>query len=152
VKDYVTSAQLDPSRYATKPQGAPVGPRHTAEEVMLMLAEGRLPEVAPIEDPVEHQQKLQQFAQSDQFGSLSPEGVLLFKQYMIQLMVYIRQMVQQQKMMAAAQQFSQMMQQQTQQQGPQQGEAPPMQTHAPSQSEIQGANRSHEPAAAGAAA
>lgn len=144
-EDLIKATQLDPARYIHRPKGMPEGPRHTAEEVILMLIEQRMPEVAPLEDPQEHMEKLQKFMQSDEFGYLSAGGAILFKNYLMGLQQLIQATQQQQQMMQAAQQFSQQMKQQSQVKGgpPTTGQVPPMQTQQATQSEINGANASH---------
>ena len=143
-KDLVQSMQLDPGRYLVKPKGTPEGPRHTAEEAILMIIEGRLPEVAPLEDPQQHLATLQKEMQSDNFGHLSAESVVLFKQYLMGVVQLVQSTMQQQQMMQNAQKFSQMMGQQGgggQQGGA--GQVPPMQTNAPTQAEIAGGSKAH---------
>lgn len=143
-KDLIQASQLDPARYLMKPQGTPEGPRHTAEEALLMLLEGRLPEVAPLEPPEQHLATLQKEMMSDNFAHFSGDSLVLFKQYLQGVMALVQQQFQQQAMMQAAQQFSQTMGQQGGQGGMQgqMGQAPPPQTEQPTQSEIAGANKS----------
>lgn len=145
-KDVITAGQLDPARYVTKPDGAPDGPRHTAEDVIYMIMQGELPEVAPLEPPQEHLAKLQEEIQSDNFGLWEGNHTALLRVYLQRLMTHIQQEQQQQQLMQSAQQFQQTMAQQARGgpgRPPTQGkEAPPIQTQQPTQAEQAGAERS----------
>lgn len=142
-KDVIGANQLDPARYVNKPEGAPDGSRHTAEDVMVMLLAGTLPEVAPLEPPQEHLAKLQAEMQSDEFGHWDATHTVLLKTYLKQLMTYIRQEQEQQQLMAAASQFNQTMQKQSRGAagGKPPGEVPPIQTQQPTASEVAGAEK-----------
>lgn len=140
-KDLVQAGQLDPTRYLKKPVGVPEGPRMTAEEAIVTLLDGRLPEYAPFEDPQEHYAKLMKYAQSDEFGFMVGGKELLFREYMQMALNGVRQAMQQQQMLQAAQAFSTAIGQQGGGGGQSSGgEAPPMQTNQPIMEEISGAS------------
>ena len=144
LKDLVQAGQLDPARYLIKPLGVPEGPRHTAQEAILMIMEDRMPEVAPLEPIEQHAQILQSYSRSPQFGFLTQQQVGLFKAYLMAVMQMMAQQQQQQQMMQAAQQFSQGMGGGGQSVGgrpSEPGEAPEIQTQTPTLSEVMGAEQ-----------
>jgi hypothetical protein len=147
VKDVIAAGQLDPARYVNKPVGSPEGPRHTAEDVMVLILAGQLPEVAPLEDSQTHLAKLQAEIQSDNFGHWDGQHQILLKTYLQRLLTHIRQEQQQQQLMQATGEFNQMMQKQAKGTGTGTSKAPgappPMQTEAPTASEQAGADKSH---------
>ena len=139
-KDLIQAAQLDPGRYLKRPAGIPEGPRMLWEEALTEIMDGRLPEVAPLEDPQEHWAKMQKFLASDEVGFLTPQTTVLFKEYLKRYLAYLRQQMQQQQLMAAAQDFSTRLGNEGQGQGAQpQGEVPGMQTEMATQPEMAGA-------------
>jgi len=141
-RDYIKSNQLDPARYINRPPAANDTPKITADEAILAISEGRLPiDTAPLEPLEQHVQRLQEFAQSDQFGLLYGGKELLFREYMNHINQLAQQQAQQQQMMQAAQQFQQSMGPQGQGGTPTTMQAPPMQTETGTADELAGASQ-----------
>lgn len=136
--DLIQANQLDPARYIIKPPGTPEGPRMLWEEALQLILNGQLPAVAPLEPVQEHYQKALAFMQTDDFGLVQGESLVLFREYLKSLLMAVRQAVQAQQMAQAAQQFNQMLQQGSQPAGGAggMGAEPPMQPEMPTQQEI----------------
>lgn len=141
-KDLIQAQQLDPSRYITKPKGAPSGgQRFMFEEALLLIMQGRLPEVAPQEPIEEHFQKAQAFMESDQFGVLTPGPLALFMEYTSRLKDALNQQMQEQQMQQTAAQFAASLQNQGQGTGAPMtmGQPPEMQAEQGTAEELAGA-------------
>ena len=140
-KDLIQAQQLDPQRYLVKPAGVPEGPRMSFEEALLMIMQGRLPEVAPLEPIEQHFQKAQEFMQGDQFGILTDVQVALFKEYLMRLTAAMRQALQAQQLAQAAEAFSATLGNQGggAKEAQSMGSPPDMQMETPRQDELQGA-------------
>jgi len=140
-RDYIKSNQLDPARYINRPPAATNTPKITADEAILAVSEGRLPiDTQPLEPLEQHVQRLQEFAQSDEFGLLYGGRELLFREYMNHINQLVQSQQQQQMQMQAAQQFGQQMGQGGQGGTPTTVQAPPMQTEQGTADELAGAS------------
>jgi len=140
--DLIKAATLDPSRYIKKPLGVTSGPKITAEEAILAIMEtNALPVGTPLEEPTEHLMNLQKFMQSDNFGFLTAPQAGLFRAYLQQVSILIQEQMKAQQLAQAAADFSSSLGNSGQGQGsqPSAGEAPGMQTEAPSSDELAGA-------------
>jgi len=85
-------------------------PPISVEDAILMIMDGALPQGSPMEGTQAHFQKLQEFAQSDEFGYLAPEHVPLFRAYLEQVAQLLMAEQQAAQLGAAAQQFGEGMQ------------------------------------------
>jgi len=138
-KDKINAAQLDPQRYIKRPAGMPDGPPLTANDVIVMLTAGEMPNgVNFVEGAMQAWQTLQQWVMSDKFGHVHPQSISLVRGYLQTVQAAALQ--EQQKQMAAqsSQQFQSMMGNKGQGQGGEMGAPPEMQTEAPTQAEIAG--------------
>ena len=139
-KDKINSAQLDPQRYIKKPPGMPDTPPMSAQDAIVMLIEGKMPPgVNFVEGPVAAFETFAKWYQSDEFGHVAGMNLGLVKEYLQQVQAAAIQEQQRQMAMQAAQQFQGMMGNKGQGAGaPTGGEAPEIQTEAPTQAEIAG--------------
>ena len=110
----------------TEPTPGASRPRLMAEEAIANIMDGVIPDGLPMEGAIEHFQKLQAFASSDDFGHLQGVSIEIFTQYLEDVRNLAAQEFQQQQLAAAAQQ-----------QGVEQGQqpAPPVQEGNPSLNE-----------------
>lgn len=108
-RDYIRSLGPDPDKYLRPPTPNAMEPPIGVEDAILMLMQGIMPEGSPMEGAAEHFQKLQEFAQSDEFGHMDPMHVTLFKHYLQKTAQLAMQEAQQQALLAASAQFSQQM-------------------------------------------
>ncbi len=110
VRDYLRALRLDPKKYVQPPAGQ-LGRPINAEEAISMVMAGEEPFGMPLEGAEQHLQKLREFAESDDFGRLVPQGqplgvsadprVEAFRRWFMA----VAQIAQQEKVMAQAQQF-----------------------------------------------
>ena len=105
MRDAIKARDLDPDTYLTRPPGEVIGPKYTAEDILSMILAGEQPALGsgPLEQPQEHLQKLQQFAQSDQFGYFNPEQVKVLQGWMQVVMMRLQEQMRMQQLMMAAQ-------------------------------------------------
>lgn len=143
-RDLINAHQLDPDRYVVPPPGGGEPPI-SIETAITQLIEGILPSVNVLGGPEMALQELMKWAQTDAFGLLPPTNVGLFKHYVMLIQQAIQQAQQQQMMMQAAQEFQGRMGEGGKGPGapPGMGEVPEMQTEAPTQAEIGGAERAN---------
>lgn len=141
--DFIKSAQLDPARYLRRPAGVTDEVKITAEEAILDMTKGLVPQsTAFLEGAQAALAKLQQFMQSDEFGFLNAKGVEIFKGYIRAVVAKAQEEMQQQMLMQAAAQFQQSVGGPKDQGGAptQPGSAPQQQMEAPAQEEVAGAD------------
>jgi len=125
-RDFGKSLGQDPdNRYLTPPTPGANKPKILAEEAITMIMDNEIPQGDPMEGPMEHLQKLQQF----QFEEIQREMPFLdgyqkqvFAQYFASVIEKVKEQQRQAQLMAAAQQFGQ----QGQAQPGGQMEGPPM--------------------------
>jgi len=139
-KDKINSAQLDPQRYIMRPAGTPDTPPMSANDAITMLVEGKMPPgVNFVEGPIAAFETFAKWYQSDDFGRVAGMNLGLVKEYLQQVQSAAMQEQQKQMAIQASQEFQAMMGNKGQGAGaPMGGEAPEMQTEAPTQSEIAG--------------
>ena len=97
----------DPDKYITPPIPGAMDPPILVEDAILSIMEGILPKGPPMEGTQEHFQKLQAFADSDEFGYIPTEYVPLFKAYLEQIGQMMAQEQAQMALQQAAGQFGQ---------------------------------------------
>ena len=104
MRDSIKARDLDPDAYLTRPPGEVLGPKYTAEDILSMIEAGEQPALGsgPLEQPQEHLQKLQQFAQSDQIGYFNPEQVKVLQGWMQMVMMKLQEQMRMQQLMMAA--------------------------------------------------
>lgn len=107
LRDLVKSQGQDPDKYMNRPPGFTEAPSILAEEAMLSILNGQMPQGAPMEGAQAHLQKLLAFQQDDRFGLLTAGSLALYKNYLQQVALLAQQQAQQQAILHAAQQFSQ---------------------------------------------
>ena len=107
VRDYLRALRLDPKKYVSPPKGQ-LGRPILAEEAISMIAAGDDASGIPLEGAQAHLEKLIEFVNSDEFGTLPPPRVEAFRRWM----VAVSQMAQQEKVVQQAQQFQNALQQQ----------------------------------------
>jgi len=110
LRDYGDALGQDSDRYLKPPSPGAHRPRITAEEAIEAILNGQVPDGNPAEEGgwVEHFEKLNAFAESDQFGYLDPQQVeLLFKPYAAKVMEQANAQLQQMRTLEAAGEFSQ---------------------------------------------
>jgi len=110
LRDYGRSKGPDPDKYLSPPTPGAMEPPISVEDAILMIMDGALPQGSPMEGTQAHFQKLQEFAQSDEFGYLAPEHVPLFRAYLEQVAQLLMAEQQAAQLGAAAQQFGEGMQ------------------------------------------
>ena len=139
-KDKINAAQLDPQRYLKRPAGTPDTPPMSANDAITMLVEGKMPPgVNFVEGAIAGFEALAKWYQSDDFGRVHPTNLGIVREFL--QMAQADAMQEQQRMQAAqaAEQFQGMMGNKGQGAGTSMGgEAPEMQTEAPTQAEIAG--------------
>jgi hypothetical protein len=119
LRDAGRSMGQDPDKYISPPIPGAMEPPISAEDAILFVMEGVMPRGSPMEGTQEHFQKLQEFAESEEFGYIPTEFIPLFRAYLQQVAQLMAQEQAQAVMLQAAGQFNQ-------QQG-QGGQAPMMQ-------------------------
>ncbi|MGE0289520.1 MAG: hypothetical protein AB7I42_26025 [Bradyrhizobium sp.] len=135
MRDYGKSLGADPegSRYINAPNPDLIGPKFLAEDAMVMLLQGQMPEGSPMEPGgwLEHLQKIQVIAErlmdpNEDTGAITPEIGQMIQGYMALAAQRAQEQAQQQQMAANAEGFAQ-------QQGGQggQGGRPPESAQAP---------------------
>ncbi len=139
LRDFGKSVGQEPDRYLQAPSPESSQPKILAEEAITAIMNETMPVGLPMEQggAQEHLQKLEAYMQSDEFGHLSDNGVMIFKEYYQQTQQRVQAEMQQQAMMQAVQQFAQ------QQQGGQGGQpGAPVQNppQLPGQPQISGPN------------
>ena len=110
LRDYGRAKGPDPDKYLSPPTPGAMEPPISVEDAILMIMDGALPQGSPMEGTQAHFQKLQEFAQSDEFGYLAPEHVPLFRAYLEQVAQLLMAEQQAAQLGAAAQQFGEGMQ------------------------------------------
>lgn len=112
LREYIKARHQDPDKFLARPPDFSEEPGLLAEEAISALLEGNYPTGRPLEGPEAHLQKLQAFAQSDNFGFLDQVATRLFQKYALSIRHALMRQVQQQQMMQAMAQFQAMAQQQ----------------------------------------
>ena len=105
LRDYGRAFGQDPDKYLSPPTPGAMEPPLSAEDAILYIMDGIMPKGTPMEGTQEHLQKLQTFAQADEFGYIPPESVPLFRAYMEQVAQLAAQEQAQQALLKAAAQF-----------------------------------------------
>lgn len=105
LRDYGRAKGQDPDKYLSPPTPGAQEPPISAEDAILYIMDGILPNGSPMEGTAEHFQKLQTFMQSDEFGYLGPEHIPLFRAYLEQVAQRSAQEQAQAVMLKAAAQF-----------------------------------------------
>lgn len=82
LRDYGRAKGQDPDKYLTPPTPGAMEPPISAEDAILYIMDGIMPQGSPMEGTAEHFQKLQTFMQSDEFGYLEREHLPLFRAYL----------------------------------------------------------------------
>ena len=91
MRDLVRAAGTDPDRYISPPTPMALGVPISAEEAVLQIMDGNIPQGTPFEGAEVHFQKLVDFMGSDDFGFLEPPSVQLFQAYLSQVQQIIAQ-------------------------------------------------------------
>jgi hypothetical protein len=105
LRDFGNAVGQNPDAYLTPPRPGSQEPPILAEEAISMIMSGEMPIGQPLEGAVMHLQKLQEFAQSENFGLLkAPEETQLFRQYFEE----VQRQAQREQRMAELAQASQM--------------------------------------------
>ena len=106
-RDFIKSTGLDPDSYASEPYPDALGEPIFGEEAIDAIIDGNVPSGRPAEagGAIEHLQKLVEFAQSENFGFLTPQGVEIFKAYATQTQGRAQAQQRQQSLAQAAQGF-----------------------------------------------
>lgn len=104
-RDYGRSKGPDPDKYLTPPTPGAMDPPISAEDAILHIMSGEMPQGTPMEGTAEHFQKLQTFLQSDEFGYLGAEHIPLFKAYLQRIAQAMAQEQAQATLLKAAAQF-----------------------------------------------
>jgi hypothetical protein len=116
LRDYGKSLGADPegSRYINPPRPDLAGPKFLAEEAMIMLLQGEMPEGGPLEAGgwAEHLQKVQMIAQrlmdpTDDTGAITPEIGQMIQGYMALAAQRAQEEMQMQQMQQNAEAFAQ---------------------------------------------
>ena len=87
----------DPDEYLREPSPGAMGPKIMAEEAISQILNSQIPVGEPAEGAQQHLATLQAFINTDDFGHLQPEQLVLFEQY-VQI---IQQKVQEEQQRAA---------------------------------------------------
>lgn len=85
MRDWGRSLGPDPDRYISPPTPGAMEPPIDFETAVLLIMEGTLPRGTPMEGTQAHFQKLQEFAQSDEFGYIPQESIPLYRAYLQQV-------------------------------------------------------------------
>jgi hypothetical protein len=106
LRDFGNAVGQNPDAYLTPPRPGSQEPPILAEEAITAIMSNEMPAGVPLEGAVIHLQKLQEFAQSENFAFLqAPEQVQLFKQYFEE----IQRQAQREQRMAELAEASQML-------------------------------------------
>lgn len=105
--DFGEAHGITPNKYIKEPFPGANSPKILAEEALSAIFDFQIPYGRPLEPAQEHLAKLQEFAQSDEFGLFDKQQIDIFKIYMQQIAMAVQMELRQQKMMAAADQFAQ---------------------------------------------
>lgn len=97
----------DGDKYLSPPTPGAAEPPISVEEAIALMMDGFMPKGSPMEGAQEHFEKLQAFAQSDEFGYLPDTHIPIFKAYLEQVRQRWAQEQAQQALMAAAAQMQQ---------------------------------------------
>jgi hypothetical protein len=101
--DTLKARDLDPEKYFNRPPAMVTGPQYLAEEVISLILAGEKPVGRPLEpNAQEHLMKLQQFTQSEQFGMMNEQQVMVLQQWIQVVMMILQQQLQEQAILAAA--------------------------------------------------
>ena len=109
LRDEARALDLPDDRYVKSPPETFKGPKILMEEAVSAIIANEMPIGRPLEGAMEHYQKLVAFTSTDQFGSLTPPQIPLFKQWMMQVQKMIMEEQRQQQMMQSAAQMQQSM-------------------------------------------
>lgn len=110
-KDMISSKDIDPDRYTTRPSEEANLPKILAEEAISAIKAFEDPVGLPLEQPMEHFQKLMAYAKSDKIGELTPSQTEILSRYIKKVMELIKR---EQLQMMQAQAAQQMQQEQNQ--------------------------------------
>ncbi len=84
-RDKARSLGQDGDKYLSPPTPGAMDPPISAEDAIISIMGGDMPQGSPMEGVAEHFEKLQTFSQDDSFGYLPAETVPLFKAYLQQM-------------------------------------------------------------------
>lgn len=106
-RDYGRALGQDPDKYLSPPTPGAQEPPISAEDAILYIMDGVMPQGSPMEGTAEHFQKLQAFMQSDEFGYIGREHLPLFRAYLGRIAQQNAREQSQATLLKAAQQFQQ---------------------------------------------
>ena len=106
-REYVKSRHQDPDKFIVRPPEVTDMPKILAEEAIDSIMQGQIPEAVPLEQPMEHMNKLVEFAQSDKLGLFTTQQTQMLMEYMMRVRKLVDQDMQKQQMMQALAQFQQ---------------------------------------------
>lgn len=107
LRDFGRSKGQDPDKYLSPPTPGAMEPPISAEDAIAMLMDGIMPKGSPMEGTQQHFQKLQDFAQSDEFGYMENHAIPLFRAYLEQVAQILANEQAQATLLKAAGQFQQ---------------------------------------------
>lgn len=107
LRDYGRAKGQDPDKYISPPTPGAMEPPISAEDAIALMMDGMMPRGSPMEGTQEHFQKLQEFAQSDEFGYMEGQSIPLFRAYLEQVGQLLAQEQAQATLLKAAGQFQQ---------------------------------------------
>ena len=109
VRDVAKSWGQDADKYASPPTPGAAEFPISVEDAIALIMDGVMPKGAPMEGAQEHFEKLQAFAQSDEFDYLdeNPAAIPVFKAYIEQVRQLWAKAQSQAALLQAAQQFQQ---------------------------------------------
>jgi len=85
LRDVGKAAGQDPDEYIKEPVPGAMKAPIFAEEALISIMRGEIPEGRPAEGAAVHLQKIMEFAQADEFGFLTPEQIEVYKAYVVQV-------------------------------------------------------------------
>lgn len=141
--DLIKASEFDPHRFIMRPAMMPDGPRITVEEAIVDLTNGVPPRSTDFIYPAQVAlQKLAQFQMTPEFGFLRDGTLLLYQQYVEQVLAKAQAEAEAQMMAQLAGDFAKNLGGSGDPGGrpPQPGSPPDVQTQAPSSDEVAGAN------------
>ena len=109
MRDSAMAWGVDPDRYIREPYPNAGKQKILAQEALLMISNGHMPDGVPAEmgGPEEHLQMLMQIAQTDAIGLLTPDQLQMLKLWMAQVMDLLRIQQEQMRLAQAAGGFQQ---------------------------------------------